>query len=729
MSSRICKTKIDARERHSIKTAQSFPTDVNCNLCSLFQRINTMSTLIRILLVVFVLALVQSTNLAQTQTGGGWSISVSVTAGNNHVRYVSVGEVQQTRLQVFGPSGTQVFDSQFKLGNLIDWPLRDQQGERVTDGSYLFMITAKDFSGQLSQKYGTAHIDQEQIYVERPDTSDLPPGQSAALESNRQGDSLSLVDRIGAVSVGSASDSSKKSNTVADSKAGDTKQDSASGPAPEVAGTGLTGQLTKWTDGPNGTLGNSIVSELGNNIGIGTSNPTAALHVKNFGSTSVLTLEEPAVNQGAVASFQRNDAISRQFLGIVPTSTSGAYDLQLGSNTLLFRDLSLATNGTSNGLVLKSITGNIGIGTSNPAAALHVKGRLNSNLITMEEPTPDQGAILNFQRSDAVSRQVLGIKPAGLQGTYDLQIGANSSLWRDLYLATGGTDSGLVLKSTTGNIGIGTNTPNARLDLVGVAQTTGLRVRAGGNAGANIADFGDINGLGPVVIDPLGNLGLGKTAGLKARLDISGPGQTTGLRVRSGGNSGVNIAEFGDTSGVGPVVVDALGNLGVGTATPLSRLDVAGNMNVSGDAVVNGNIAAKYQDVAEWVTARQQLEAGTVVVLNSTAVNEVSVSRLAYDTRVAGVVSVKPGIILGEPGDGKVMVSTTGRVLVKVDASRYAIRSGDLLVTSNKTGMAAKSVPIKIKGKVLHRPGTIIGKALQPLASGQGTILVLLSLQ
>ncbi len=29
----------------------------------------------------------------------------------------------------------------------------------------------------------------------------------------------------------------------------------------------------------------------------------------------------------------------------------------------------------------------------------------------------------------------------------------------------------------------------------------------------------------------------------------------------------------------------------------------------------------------------------------------------------------------------------------------------------------------------MHRPGTIIGKALEPLSTGEGTILVLLSLQ
>jgi hypothetical protein len=40
-----------------------------------------------------------------------------------------------------------------------------------------------------------------------------------------------------------------------------------------------------------------------------------------------------------------------------------------------------------------------------------------------------------------------------------------------------------------------------------------------------------------------------------------------------------------------------------------------------------------------------------------------------------------------------------------------------------------KSLPIEVGGVRMHRPGTLIGKALEPLAGGTGEILVLLSLQ
>jgi hypothetical protein len=74
-------------------------------------------------------------------------------------------------------------------------------------------------------------------------------------------------------------------------------------------------------------------------------------------------------------------------------------------------------------------------------------------------------------------------------------------------------------------------------------------------------------------------------------------------------------------------------------------------------------------------------------------------------------------------------VATTGRVKVRVDATRAAIKIGDLIVTSDVEGVAMKSEPILLSGRRIHAPGTIIGKALEPLAGGTGEILVLLSLQ
>jgi hypothetical protein len=170
------------------------------------------------------------------------------------------------------------------------------------------------------------------------------------------------------------------------------------------------------------------------------------------------------------------------------------------------------------------------------------------------------------------------------------------------------------------------------------------------------------------------------------------------------------------------VVLDG-GNVGIGTATPAAKLHVTGNVQV------DGNIAAKYQDVAEWVDASEPVTAGFVVSADADRVNHVRPSSVAYDTAVAGVVSAQPGVLLGEAGEGKVAVAQSGRVRVKVDASSGPIKAGDLLVTSPRAGYAMRSVPVEFGGVQLHRPGTIVGKALEGLAEGTGEVLTLITLQ
>jgi hypothetical protein len=101
----------------------------------------------------------------------------------------------------------------------------------------------------------------------------------------------------------------------------------------------------------------------------------------------------------------------------------------------------------------------------------------------------------------------------------------------------------------------------------------------------------------------------------------------------------------------------------------------------------------------------------------------------AYDKRVAGVISgagnYKPGLILDkqESSNNRVPIALMGKVYCKVDASYGAIEVGDLLTTSPTQGHAMKADdPMKAFGAV-------IGKALRPLASGEGLIPILIALQ
>ena len=75
------------------------------------------------------------------------------------------------------------------------------------------------------------------------------------------------------------------------------------------------------------------------------------------------------------------------------------------------------------------------------------------------------------------------------------------------------------------------------------------------------------------------------------------------------------------------------------------------------------------------------------------------------------------------------MGAANGRVRIKADAKYGAIKIGDLLVTSTTPGYAMRSRPLRVGSETLHRPGTLLEKALEALPTGKGEILVLLTLQ
>lgn len=322
--------------------------------------------------------------------------------------------------------------------------------------------------------------------------------------------------------------------------------------------------------------------------------------------------------------------------------------------------------------------GNLGIGTSNPTAAT------GYTALSLNNST---GALVDFMTNNALKAR---LQSDGT--TFYFNNLANGPI--QFY-----TNSAERMRiDAGGNVGIGTANPaNGRLQV-----NKSIRIDD---------DSGSPTGSDTLLSAP--NLYLGTSTG-GASFQFNGAGGLDLWQVNSSWGRTVTFAKSG--------------NVGIGTTNPQYKLDVAGNINSSA-TITGANIAAKYQDMAEWVPSAEQLPTGTVVVLDQTKSNQVVASTKSYDTRVAGVISGQPGIILGERSDNKVLVATTGRVQIKVDATNAPIQIGDLLVTSSKEGLAMKSVPVKVGGVQMHRPGTIIGKALEPLAKGSGEILVLLSLQ
>jgi hypothetical protein len=125
-------------------------------------------------------------------------------------------------------------------------------------------------------------------------------------------------------------------------------------------------------------------------------------------------------------------------------------------------------------------------------------------------------------------------------------------------------------------------------------------------------------------------------------------------------------------------------------------------------------------DVAEYVGSDEKLESGDVVIIDPDGRNKVKKCSKSYDTRVAGVVSSDPTITVGRTAEaeGNYPLALTGIVPCKAIA-QPAIQAGDLLTTSEVPGYAKKATEPEV--------GTILGKALEPLASGKGLINVLVN--
>ncbi|MEP6948567.1 MAG: hypothetical protein ABI863_04810, partial [Ginsengibacter sp.] len=147
-----------------------------------------------------------------------------------------------------------------------------------------------------------------------------------------------------------------------------------------------------------------------------------------------------------------------------------------------------------------------------------------------------------------------------------------------------------------------------------------------------------------------------------------------------------------------------------------------------GDVEVTGDIRLVNADVAEDFSVDNiSIEPGTVMIFNKEGI--LTECNIEYDKKVAGVISgagnFKPGMILDKQNSDKnrMPVALLGKVFCKVDADFNSIDIGDLLTTSSTAGHAMKaSDPLKAFG-------TVIGKAIKPLASGKGLIPVLVSLQ
>lgn len=140
------------------------------------------------------------------------------------------------------------------------------------------------------------------------------------------------------------------------------------------------------------------------------------------------------------------------------------------------------------------------------------------------------------------------------------------------YLSDGlGNDSALALSTTS--VGIGTATPDQKLNIVG-SQTTAYAT----SSGSEVVPLGGVNMT-------MQNTGTGGFTSMRF-VSLNGSNAIGYLGFTNTTSSIGGSFVFGQRSGGGyaeQVRIDASGNVGIGTSLPAQKLDVAGRVKAAGD--------------------------------------------------------------------------------------------------------------------------------------------------
>jgi hypothetical protein len=264
-----------------------------------------------------------------------------------------------------------------------------------------------------------------------------------------------------------------------------------------------------------------------------------------------------------------------------------------------------------------SVSGNVGIGTFNaPNEKLQLFG---GNFSISNEGTDAYIEIISDENSDATASYIWSEDAKGLA------IGS-----------TPGTPQVLV-DAFTGNLGIGTDSPNEKLEVNGSIRMTD------GNEGAGKIMVSDANGTASwqdisaaddndwvvsgndMHSTVSGNVGIGTTSPSQ-KLDVDGNIIANDDIIAQYGNSGHASFRFGDgqensgfsspgyndvaiiNNGTESVRIKSNGNVGIGTSSPSTALEVAGQVKIAGGSPGNGKVLtsdanglASWEDITDGV--------------------------------------------------------------------------------------------------------------------------------
>jgi hypothetical protein len=287
----------------------------------------------------------------------------------------------------------------------------------------------------------------------------------------------------------------------------------------------------------------------GGNVGIGTVTPDSMLTVTN-GARFERGVRMSGLPTGVGTKAVRIDANGT--LSVADTTTGGIS----GSGTTNYIPKFTSSSAIGNSQVFDNGT-NVGIGTTSPAALLHVSQASANTIFRLgNNTTYDQFIYFN--------------------GNNDWSLGMDYSNSNAFVLSNAsslGTNDRLVI-TTGGNVGIGTTSPNAKLQVLGtikVATGNAQGILGLGEANGATVNVGIWRGAANAPTSDGNFLNLGGYDGMVFAVSAAAIGsQTERMRITSGGSVGI-----GTTSPLGNLDVSTSGNTAINItagSTALSRL-------------------------------------------------------------------------------------------------------------------------------------------------------------
>ena len=351
------------------------------------------------------------------------AVTVTLTAGG--VRLVALGTVVRTRLEVYDAAGAAVFDSGLLPGNVRDLSPR---AAGLADGAYTLVLTSREASGVLSLK-------QAGVVLAGGEVS-LALGRAEAAGEVESEASRSATTGEGAGAAALATHDGR-----------------------DGALTSTAGALTLRTgDVLSGAEREHVRVTPEGLVGVGTDKPEAALDVAGaVRARGGFRFSDGSTLDAMAGRLMLRDAAGRE----VPAQ--GVTAAQATANRLAkFADAA----GTLADSVVTEANGNLGVGTAAPASPLTVFSTTNVSPFAVEGSHP---IVIGFAVENAApgskrwAFQVAG--PQHPQG-----VAAGSFIFRQ-----GTDDINPLVVTPTGNVGVGTVSPAAKLHVAGNVNVAGLR--------------------------------------------------------------------------------------------------------------------------------------------------------------------------------------------------------------------------------------------------------------